>query len=150
MRLLLVPFLALLSACAAQPRLSHLQGAQVISPAVAVLAAADAAPGGFRGRFGFVVQRAEWVGPRLFLNSHPDYRDQRNLSVAIHPVAVRRLQAVYGSDLRRAFRHRQIVVDGMARRVRINFTVNGRPSGKYYFQTHVVVTGPRQIFVVVS
>ena len=41
--------------------------------------AADAAPRGFRGTFGFKVVRAEMVGPRLFLNSYPDYRDQRNL-----------------------------------------------------------------------
>jgi len=70
MRLFLIPLLLLgLSACSTQPPIRTLAAAQVISPPLAVLAAADAAFDGVRGRFGFVVQRAEWVGTRLFLNS---------------------------------------------------------------------------------
>jgi len=33
-------------------------------------------------------------------------------------------------------------------RTRIDFTSGGRPTGKYYYQTHVVVTDPAQIALV--
>ena len=149
MRLTLVPLALALTACASSTGPVALgANPQVIAPALAVMAAADAAPKGVPGRFGFVVRRAEWVGPRLFLNSHPDYRDQRNLSVSIEPPALRGLRQIYGNDLPSAFRHRSIIVDGVARRVRINFTMGGRPSGKYYFQTHVPVTRAGQVHVI--
>lgn len=121
---------------------------QVIAPALAVMAAADAAPAGFPGTFGFEVMRAEFAGPRLFLNSYPDYRDQRNLSVAIEGRAVPMFRRIYGDHLTSTFMSRRIEVTGLARRQRIDFTVNGRPSGKYYFQTHVRVTDPAQIRIV--
>ena len=121
---------------------------QVIAPALAVMAAADAAPAGFPGTFGFEVMRADFAGPRLFLNSYPDYRDQRNLSVAIDARAVPKFRSIYGDDLKSAFMGRRIEVTGVARRQRIDFTVDGRPSGKYYFQTHVRVSDPAQIRIV--
>lgn len=147
MRQLLIPIFLLLAACqtATPPRLA---GGQVIEPALAVMAAADAAPRGYAGRFGFVVRRADMVGPRLFLNSYPDYRDQRNLSVAIAPAALATLRAQHGDNLRAAFMGRSITVDGEARRERIDFRTDGRPSGKYYYQTHVAVTRAEQIRVV--
>jgi len=147
MRHLLIPTFLILAACQTAP-LSRFAGGQVIEPALAVMAAADAAPRGYPGRFGFVVRRADMVGARLFLNSYSDYRDQRNLSVAIAPHIVAALRARHGSDLRATFMGRSILVDGEARRERINFTVDGRPSGKYYFQTHVAVTRPDQLQIV--
>lgn len=146
MRVYLLPILALVSGCAGQSHLGQ-RNSQLIPPALAVLAAADAAPNGVPGRFAFVVQRADWVGPRLFLNSQPDYRDQRNLSIDIDPAALPGLRQLYGDDLRSALMYRPVIVDGVARRVRIDFTVYGRRTGKYYFQTHVVVTDPGQLHV---
>jgi len=147
--MLLVPALFLLAACQiSSPPPPQFAGGQVIEPALAVMAAADAAPRGFPGRFGFVVRRADMVGSRLFLNSYPDYRDQRNLSVAIHPAVVAALRVQHGDNLRGLFLGRSIVVDGEARRERIDFTVDGRSSGKYYFQTHVAVTGVEQLRIV--
>ncbi len=146
MRIHLLPILALLSGCAGQIPVRQ-PPAQVIAPALAVVAAADAAPNGVPGRFGFVVQRAEWVGPRLFLNSQPDYRDQRNLSISIDPVAIGGLRQMFGDDLRSALLYKPIVVDGVARRIQIDFTVNGRRTGKYYYQTHIIVTDPAQLHV---
>lgn len=147
MRQFFIPAFLILAACQTVPT-SRFAGGQVIEPALAVMAAADAAPRGYPGRFGFIVRRADMVGPRLFLNSYPDYRDQRNLSVAIAPVALVALRSQHGDDLRAAFMGRSIVVDGEARRERIDFTVGGRPSGKYYFQTHVAVTRAEQIRIV--
>jgi hypothetical protein len=146
MRVLLGLGLCFLSACQTVPQNSRTD--QVISPALAVMAAADAAPAGFPGTFGFRVMRADFVGPRLFLNSYPDYRDQRNLSIAIEPRAIPALRNAFGQDLKSAFMHHDIRVQGVARRRRIDFTTDGRPTGKYYYQTHVIVTEAEQIRVV--
>jgi hypothetical protein len=144
MRVLLGLGLCVLSACQSVPA----QPGQVIPPALAVRAAADAAPAGFPGIFGFIVMRADFVGPRLFLNSYPDYRDQRNLSIAIEPRAIPALRNAYGEDLKSAFMNREIKVQGIASRQRIDFTTDGRPTGIYYDQTHVIVREPEQIRIV--
>ncbi len=146
MRLFLAAFMTL-TACQATPAerpVAH-HGPNVIAPAAAVLAAADAAPRGYPGRFGFTVMRAEQVGPRFFLNSQPDYRDQRNLAIAIEYPAAQQLRRAYGADVQAAYLGKSIQVDGIAQRQRIDFTIGGRPSGKYYYQTHVVVMRPDQI-----
>jgi hypothetical protein len=114
----------------------------------AVIAAADAAPRGVPGNFALVVRRAEMVGARLFLNSEADYRDQRNLSIAIQPHALPILRQRLGKDVGEALVNKDIRVRGVARRVRIGFFNNGKPTGKYYFQTHVVVDSAEQISIV--
>ena len=111
--------------------------------------AADAAPAGVAGDFGFHIEavgtdRSTW----LFLNSEADYRDQRNLTLAVAPTVQATLRQRYGADLQAALKGRQILVRGIARRVRIDFTINGQPSGKFYYQTHVRVTDPRQIVTI--
>jgi hypothetical protein len=148
MRVLIIAGLLALSSCQLSSSRSPAAGAQVIAPALAVMAAADAAPRGYPGTFGFTVMRADMVGPRLFLNSYPDYRDQRNLSVAIDFRILPALRDRYGKDLKAAFLNHEIRVVGIARRTRIDFTTDGRPTGKYYFQTHVAVTDPDQISIV--
>jgi len=40
-----------------------------------------------------------------------------------------------------------IATSGTARRERIDFTANGAPTGKYYYQTHVRVSDAAQIVV---
>jgi len=44
-----------------------------------------------------------------------------------------------------ALQGRTIRVDGEARRVRIDFLAGGRPTGKYYYQTHVVIERGEQL-----
>jgi hypothetical protein len=118
-----------------------------LTPGEAVLSAANAgAVGkGIRAVFKMPVKRAEKVGPRFFLNSEADYRDQRNLSVAIDKRAYRALRERFGKKLELAFRGHMVRIYGRAQRVRIHFVVNGRPSGLYYYQTQVAVTDPAQI-----
>ncbi len=83
----------------------------------------------------------------MFLNSEVDYRDQRNLTVAVAPTAVAALQARLGGDPRVALKGRDIVVTGSAMRIRIVFSANGQPTDKYYYQTHVRVSDADQIVV---
>jgi hypothetical protein len=114
----------------------------------AVMAAAESAPNGVTGTFALMVRRAEMVGPRLFLNSQADYRDQRNLSIAIQHGALGALRQKLGGDPQSMLKDKDIRVTGVARRTRIDFTENGKPTGKYYYQTHVAVTDPSQIAII--
>ena len=141
-RSLMLLSLAGLAACKAEtpPPLTAGMSAQQ-----AVMAAAEAAPKGVEGTFSLMVRNTAMVGPRLFLNSQMDYRDQRNLSIAIESSALPGLQEKLGGDPQSVLKARDIWVRGTARRVRIEFTENGKPTGKYYYQTHVTVTEPSQI-----
>jgi len=118
-----------------------------IAPREAILAAADAAPNGVNGVFVLLVRATGRQSGQIYLNSELDYRDQRNLTVAIAPRAADALAQRYGMPADRFFANKAIRVRGAARRVRIEFTTDGRPTGKYYYQTHVAVSSPDQIAV---
>jgi len=126
----------------------NLSAASGMTAQDAVMAAANAAPRGVPGNFAMIVQRAEMVGPRLFLNSEADYRDQRNLSIAIQPYVLGALRARLGKDLRAALVGRDIRVRGIANRVRIGFFEDRKPTQLYYYQTHVEVDSADQISIV--
>lgn len=115
----------------------------------AILAAADAAPGSVSGTFVLEVRASGRQSGRIFLNSEKDYRDQRNLTVAIQPTVFESLRRRLGDWPDVALAGKLIHVRGAARRVRIDFLDNhGRPSGKYYYQTHINVTQANQITIV--
>ena len=117
-----------------------------MAPRGAIVAAADAAPRGVPGIFAMRVAATGRVGPRIYLNSERDYRDQRNLSIEISPWAAQQLAHRFGGAPETRLRGRDIEVRGQARRVRIGFFDNfHRPTGLYYYQTHVVVTDADQI-----
>lgn len=118
-----------------------------ITPSQAVLLAANAAPRGVKGTFRMKVRATGEENGVMFLNSELDYRDQRNLTVAVAPTAVAALQARLGGDPRVALKGRDIVVTGSAMRTRIVFSANGQPTDKYYYQTHVRVSDADQIVV---
>jgi hypothetical protein len=135
------------AAACASPDTRPERGGTII-PAQAVLAAAEAAPAGIRGVFLVRVQATGREGERVYLNSELDYRDQRNMTVNIEPIAARPLARLHGAPADIFFRGRVIEVDGVARRVRIDFVDKGGPTGKYYYQTHVFVSNPAQIRIV--
>ena len=160
-RLFLAPLVVALAACAPTPQatVGHAGAPPLIvdgpramaaemSARDAILAAADAAPRAVPGRFILPVRASGMDNGRLYLNSEYDYRDQRNVSVSISPRAIVQLQRLYGTDPGAALRGRTLRIEGAARRVRIDFTGNGRPTGKYYYQTHIDVLDAAQITVV--
>ena len=116
-----------------------------IPPMVAIERAAALAPGGYSGTFVMTVRASGRQGSSLYLNSETDYRDPRNLSLEVRPIAQAQLESRLGAPVETALQGRTIRVDGEARRVRINFTADGRPTGKYYYQTHVGVERGEQL-----
>jgi Tfp pilus assembly protein PilF len=119
-----------------------------IEPMAAVMLAADSDAKVTPGIFIIDVQATGRSGGDLFLNSEPDYRDQRNLSIRILPKAQAELRRRHGADIDALFEGFRISVLGWAVRTRIDFTNDGLPTGKYYYQTHVVVNDADQIEVV--
>lgn len=132
------------SSCATTQGLST---ANLIDPAEAIQSAATAAPQAVRGRFAMRVRAVGRRDGNIYLNSEQDYRDQRNLTVTIRPSAINALAERFGEQADRFLIGKRIVVDGEARRVQIDFTHNGQPTGKYYYQTHVDVREASQLSI---
>lgn len=132
-----------LAGCGMLPK----QQASWIDAAMAVQLAAAAGPGrGVDGVFALNVRSTGEDNGRLFLGSQPDYRDPRNLSVALDPQAWLALAGQLQADPETVLKDKRILVRGTARMVRIDFTdAQGQPSGKYYYQTHVLVSDAAQI-----
>jgi hypothetical protein len=120
---------------------------QWIDPAMAVQLAAAAGPGrGVEGVFALQVRATGEDAGRLFLGSQADYRDPRNLSVALDPQVLPALAERLQANPAVALMGKPILVRGTARLVRIDFTkADGSASGKYYYQTHVRVSDAAQI-----
>ncbi len=121
--------------------------ATATGPEAAIHAAAAAAPNGVDGSYALRVVATGRQDGNIYLNSEADYRDQRNLTVAIHPSAIAPLTKRLGGEPDTLLKGKTITVRGLARRVRVDFTDEGRPTGKYYYQTHVDVTDAGQLSI---
>ena len=104
-------------------------------------------PDGVSGIFELVVRSAGRADGQLYLNSQPDYRDQRNLAVEVTPAVERALQARLGGPIEQSLLRRTIAVRGTARRTRIDFNHDGAPTGLYYYQTHLALRSDRDLTV---
>lgn len=114
---------------------------------LAVLAAAEAGDEQVPGIFEFVVAgTGSDEHGSVFLNSEEDYRDQRSLTVRLPKRVAEAWRELHREDPQ-ALKGRRITVLGHVTRVRIDFTTGGRPTGKYYYQTHLTVREPGQIMV---
>jgi hypothetical protein len=153
MRSIVPPIVLLLAACQSAPKddaepplvVFTPENLQRLTPEQAVMAAARAAPRNVPGIFILQVKATGKDGKRVYLNSEFDYRDQRNLTVSINERTARALAAKFGAPPEDYFKGKTIEVRGSARRVTIGFFENGRPTGLYYYQTHVRVGHSSQI-----
>lgn len=118
-----------------------------LQPTQAIQLAAEAAPGGVRGVFALQVQATGTQDGYTYLNSELDYRDQRNLTIEIAPGAAGQLETRLGAHPLVALKGKRILVNGVAARTKILFFADGKPTDKYYYQTHIQVTDPTQIVV---
>lgn len=112
-----------------------------------IKAAADSAPKGVPGQYTLQIVATGSQGQYVYLNTEKDYRDQRAVTVALHPKVIAQLTAKYGMPPQEYFLNKAIVVNGEAQRVEIAFLSDGKPTGKYYYQTHVRVMDISQLKV---
>ena len=130
--------------CATAPAPAPAQAAW-ITPTQAIVLAADAAPSGVPGKFALHVQATGTQDGFVYLNSQLDYRDQRNLTIAVSPRAARSMEQKLGMSPLDFYKDKDILVSGLAYRTKIVFSMGGRPTGKYYYQTQVRVVDPAQV-----
>lgn len=141
---ILLLVVALIVGCATAPPKSD--STHWIDPSQAVQLAAASPRLGVTGVFAMTV-KATGKTDRVHLNSELDYRDQRNLSIAVEPEAAKVFSAQLGAPAEVALKGARILVTGTAKRTRIVFFADGKPTDKYYYQTHVRVTNASQIEV---
>ncbi|WP_100642901.1 hypothetical protein [Alteromonas facilis] len=111
--------------------------------------AAESAPLGVEGSYTLKIKASGNQGKQIFLNTELDYRDQRNVTIALHPRVVSLLMAKYGESPENYFVDKSITVTGQAQRIKIGFFNEQRkPTGKYYYQTHIRIVNADQIKVI--
>ena len=108
---------------------------------------AEVAPKGVDGEFVFTVKAAGSQGKVVYLNTELDYRDRRNITVALSPKYVGYIKDQFGVTPQEYFLNKKIQVKGTAKQVKIGFFSNGKRTEKYYYQTHIIVRSPKQIEV---
>lgn len=110
--------------------------------------AADSAPHGVPGQYTLQIVATGSQGQYVYLNTEKDYRDQRSVTVALHPNLITQLTAKYGVPPQEYFIGKAIMVSGKAQRVKIAFLSGGKPTDKYYYQTHIRLRDISQLTVV--
>lgn len=101
---------------------------------------------GVAGTFDMPVAAVGQQNGMFYLNSEDDYRDRNCLTVAMTPTAMLQFIGTLDPDqVRKRLRNHRIVVRGVAQRVRIVFSADGRPSDKYYYQVQVHIGDASQI-----
>ncbi|WP_213435122.1 MULTISPECIES: tetratricopeptide repeat protein [Lysobacteraceae] len=109
----------------------------------AIQRAAEAGERGDRdGLFGVYRMQVKSQGRSAgiqYLSSELDYRDPRNLSLSISPEVQEDWRINFGPGPEQILLGKEIYVIGEPRRVRIDFMADGKPTGKYYYQTQLAV-----------
>lgn len=101
---------------------------------------------GVAGEFALPVKAIGLEAGRVFLNSESDYRDRNCLTVVLPLAVAKSLAGSAEPDaLRKHFEGKRLIVRGVARQVRIDFTQDGKPTGKYYYQVHLPVRSAAQV-----
>ena len=142
--LILVSILAL-SACTTTPVVTSNQPSTDVMRLIEQTAIN--APNGVKGTFQFSIKAAGVEREIVYLNTEFDYRDRRNITVALHPRTVAAFTKKYGSSPEVYFINKNIEVTGEARQIKIWFVSKGIRTEKYYFQTHIRIKSINQIKV---
>jgi hypothetical protein len=109
----------------------------------------EKAPEGIKGTFQLPIKASGNRRDVVYLNTEKDYRDRRNITVAIHPKLIEEFTKKYGESPDSYFIDKTIEVTGEVKRMKIFFYSKGKITKKYYFQTHVRVASLSQIRVLI-
>lgn len=135
----------MLSACSTTPKITSNTDIASIMNLIALTE--DNAPAGVKGTFKLPIKATGIQGGIVYLNTETDYRDRRNITVALHPKLKAAFIKKYGSSPDSYFIDKTIEVIGEAKRMKIYFASKAKITEKYYFQTHIRVTSMKQIKV---
>lgn len=121
-----------------------------MSPAEAIALIGKVGPkAGVSGEFDFRVAGVGEDGGSIFLNSMADYRSPDCVTIRMPATVARQITGSLTLEAAKAyFMGTRVVVGGSARAVQINLTENGKPTGKSYFQNHIVVGNPAQLIII--
>lgn len=116
-----------------------------INPIEAVTLAAQLGNGaGVASDFGMTVKAVGFERGRFYLNSELDYRDRNCLTVVVPAATMMKLAGSAELEaVKQQFVGNKIAVRGVARQVRVDFIADDQPTGKYYYQIHLLLTDER-------
>ncbi|MDK1286329.1 hypothetical protein [Pseudoalteromonas umbrosa] len=98
------------------------------------------APNSVRGVFQFEIKAGAKRGDVVYLNTQEDYRDRRNVTLALSWYAVSKMTKKYGQRPEVFFINKKVEVVGEASRKKIPlYRQDGTASEAYYYQTHINV-----------
>jgi len=114
------------------------------SPKEAIESASKENPG-VVGTYKFEVKSANVVKGILFLNSEPNYRDPKCLTVRCDETATRMLTCRFGGSPASFLKGKCILATGRPVRVPIAIVENGEPTNLGYYQTHIRISNPEML-----
>ena len=135
----------MLSGCSSTPKITSNPDIASIMNLIALTE--DKAPDGIKGTFQLAIKASGNQRGFIYLNTETDYRDRRNITIAIHPKLIDAFTQKYGESPELYFINKTIEVTGEAKRMKIFFFSMGQITKKYYFQTHIRVDSLNQIKV---
>lgn len=135
MKHLIAITILLLSGCSSSPKVTS--NADITSVMNLIALTEEKAPDGIKGTFQLSIKASGIERNIIYLNTELDYRDRRNITVAIHPRLISALTKKYGNSPDNYLIDKTIEVTGKAKRIKIYFFSNGKRTKKYYFQTHI-------------
>ena len=152
MKNLLITLALLTTGCASTSSVSSIQHTESpvkYTDTMAIIeAAAEHAPYAVSGVYTLKIVATGKQGEFVYLNTEDDYRDPRAVTVALHPKVLSRLKSKFEESPQAFFLNKSIEVTGKAKRTKIRFFANGKPTDKYYYQTHIRVMDASQIKIV--
>lgn len=148
MKYIALTLIILLTGCTASNQYSTTDTFPATDTIQLIGAAAEASPKGVPGEFMFTIKASGKQRDIIYLNTELDYRDQRNITIAISTDVANYIEQQYQQTALDYYLNKEIKVKGIAQRVQIFFISNGQMSDKYYYQTHIRVSSPEQIEVV--
>lgn len=145
LKYLILVSILFVSACSSTPKVTSNSNISSIMNIIAL--SEEKAPNGVKGTFQLPIKASGIQRNTVYLNTETDYRDRRNITVALHPKLTGAFTKKYGSSPDIYFINKTIEVTGEAKRLKIYLFTNGKVTKKYYFQTHIRVTSLNQIKV---
>ena len=118
-----------------------------LSPMKAIEKSAESAPATVSGVFEMTIKSTECKQRMEFLHSETDNQDQRNLTVALRPNAVKELTDKYGINPEQYFLGKRIKVNGEAKRTKEWVFYKNKNTRKYFYQTKIFVMSADQVTV---